>query len=271
MKQHAYGNQPLVPPFDSLVIASHNTELNVWFSTLKLADAAMLDLDQQAEQPLSPEQKWTAGIFLTIVLGLFTAEVFWNYEPIKLSALLVVLFWFPLLALHEAGHAIMAHQLGWYVSRVVIGFGRPFHSFQIGSTIVEWRVWLLSGFVLSLPTNLHMPRTKQALIYFAGPGVELLVAGLVYFSFGADRLLVRSEDYFIIAAQSLMLAAIAGAVMNLIPAKVRSGGEFIDNDGLGIIRSFTRPREDFYDLAEAPFDGTERDHYEDPSDWWKRR
>jgi hypothetical protein len=65
--------------------------------------------------PLTPEEKWTGVIFLLIVLGLFTAKICTNFQPVKLSALFVLLFWIPLLALHEAGHAVVAALVGSYV------------------------------------------------------------------------------------------------------------------------------------------------------------
>src|SRR5262249_22987320 len=126
--------------------------------------------------PLTPEEKWTGGIFLLIVLGLFTAEICTNFQPVKLSALFVLLFWIPLLALHEAGHAVVAALVGWYVGQVVIGMGRVVSRFRVGTAVVEIRLVPIEGFVRCVPRNLHYPRLKSAVIYFAGPGVELLLA-----------------------------------------------------------------------------------------------
>ena len=67
--------------------------------------------------PLNSTEKWIGAIFLVVVLGLFAAEIYHDYKPVKLSALLVVLFWIPLLALHEAGpgehsYRTAIHRLG---------------------------------------------------------------------------------------------------------------------------------------------------------------
>lgn len=70
---------------------------------------------------------------MAVVLGLFVAEICHDYQPVKLSALLVVLFWVPLIALHEAGHAVVASLLNWYVGQVVIGMGRLLTSFRVGT------------------------------------------------------------------------------------------------------------------------------------------
>src|SRR5947208_16116690 len=97
--------------------------------------------------PLSPRDRLVYGVFLAVLLGLFAGEVCYNYEPAKLSALLVVLFWIPLLALHEAGHAVVAALLGWYVGQVVIGMGRLLGTFRVGSAVVEVRLFPVEGFV----------------------------------------------------------------------------------------------------------------------------
>ena len=79
-----------------------------------------------------------------------------------------------MLVVHEAGHGIVAAILGWHVPLIVIGMGRPILVFRLGSTVVEVRVLPLEGFVVPLPKNLRAVRWKSALIYFAGPGAELL-------------------------------------------------------------------------------------------------
>src|SRR5271165_6442434 len=89
---------------------------------------------------LTPEEARLCGIVTLVILGVMVAEVVYHYEPVKLSALLVILFWVPLLALHEAGHAVVAAMLGWRVGRVVIGMGQVVRRFRLRSALVEVRV-----------------------------------------------------------------------------------------------------------------------------------
>ena len=204
-------------------------------------------------EPLTPGERVQYGLLVVIIFGLFAAEVIRDYQPVKLSALLIVAFWPLLLVLHEAGHALMALLLGWRVRRFVIGMGRVVGRFRIGATRVEVRVAPVEGFVVPVPTNLVMPRLKNALVYFAGPGIEIVLVLILVALLGAEKLLTRTEDLSVIAMQSLALSAAIGIIVNLIPHGITTPQGFIANDGLGILRSFSLPDEHFEErmIADA--------------------
>jgi hypothetical protein len=231
----------------------------------------MLPVPPEKLPPLTPRDRWMYGIFVVVLLGLFVGEIVHDYQPAKLSALLVVLFWIPLLALHEAGHAVVAALLGWRVGEVIIGMGRTLRSFRVGSAIVEVRLFPVEGFVRTVPTNLRLPHLKSALIYFAGPGVELLLAALILLLIGPNRLLTRADDYVLIVWQSLAIAAAAQGVLNLIPHYIQTTTGDVPNDGLGIIRSFLLPESHYAQMLGHTFNDQDRewDPY-DSADWWKR-
>jgi hypothetical protein len=91
------------------------------------------------------------------------------------------------------------------------------------------------------PLDTRSVRWKSAGIYFAGPGIELLLAVLILLGVGSETLLTRTSDVGIIALQSVALAAVTGAVVNLIPhSTMGPAGEML-NDGLGILWSLGRP------------------------------
>jgi hypothetical protein len=222
--------------------------------------------------PLTPSELGISVTFLVVALGLFAAEIFHNFQPIKLSALLVVLFWMPLIALHEAGHAVVAALLNWSVGQVVVGMGRTVRSFRLGRAIVELRLFPVQGFVRCVPRTIRLPQLESALIYFAGPGVELLLAAVILLLVGPTRLLTRTDDYLLIAWQSLALASVVQGVLNLIPTSIRSPSGEIPNDGLGIILSFLRPNSYYAQMAGATWNEREQEWDAwDSADWWKRR
>jgi membrane-associated protease RseP (regulator of RpoE activity) len=222
--------------------------------------------------PSTTSERVIYALFLLVILGLFAADVFTDFQPVKLSALLVVLFWIPLLALHEAGHAVVAKMLGWRVHQLVVGMGKPVAHFWAGEVSVEVRMLPVEGFVTTAPRNLHNPRIKSALIYFAGPGVELLLALVILLLLGPERLFSRSENYVLITWQSLALASTAGAVLNLIPHSVKNEeGRWIANDGLGIIQSFLVPIDHFAEMIDPRESEGVGEWQPDDPDWWKRR
>lgn len=210
-----------------------------------------------SDQPLNGEERFTYIGFLVLVCGLFIAEIWRDYEPAKLSGLLAVLFWFPLLALHELGHAAAAAGLGWHVGQVVIGMGRKLITFRLGSAVIEIRAVPIEGFVKSVPTNLRQPHLKSALIYLAGPGVELVLAAVVLAAIGPARMFAKTDAYLIIALQSLALIATTQAVLNLLPHSIYlspSDQQGIPNDGLGILRSFQYPESHYARLIGQQYD-----------------
>ena len=204
--------------------------------------------------PLTPAQRWTYFLFLFGVLGLFAAEVAVNFQPVKLSALFFVLFWIPLLAVHEAGHAVTAAAVGWRVRHVVIGMGRLVHSFRVGGTSVELRLLPLEGFVRTAPGDLRAPRLKNALIYFAGAGAELLVLGAILLFIRPRELIAGTDAIGMIAVQSLAVVILVSVAFNLIPHTAGSQAGRVPNDGLGIILSFFMPLEAFAEWMDQDDD-----------------
>jgi hypothetical protein len=227
--------------------------------------------------PMTRGERWTFAIFLLVILAFFAADIVTDYSPAKLGGVLVLLFWIPLLATHEAGHAIAARLLGWHVGRIVLGFGSTWRRFQLGSARLEIRAFPLTGFVSCVPTHLRQPRLRNALVYFAGPASDLLVAALVILLVGPARLLVPATDLGMIALQALAVAGVTQGILNLIPFSASAGGTEIPNDGLGILLCARRPDsyfaqqiDDFRRLGPAYFEDEPAQLADDPSEWWKK-
>jgi len=188
--------------------------------------------DPSPRLPMNRNERRAVATIALILVSLFTAELLSHYTPVKASMLFVLLFWGPLLVLHEAAHALVARWLGWGVQEVVIGFGKELYRFRIGSTLVRIRMVPIEGYILPNPKSLERARLKSALIYLAGPGSELLLTLLLWVMLG-DKLTARTDDYSLIAVQSLALASLMGAGFNLLPYASGSGV----SDGLGAIVS----------------------------------
>lgn len=126
--------------------------------------------------PETPGEKLLVRLLGMAIACFLLVELAQDFSPVKLSVLFFFLSWCPLLLLHELGHALMAAGLGWSVEQIVIGMGEPIQRFKLGSVAVEWRMLPIEGFVRCRPRDLRWPRLKHALVYFAGPGIELLLA-----------------------------------------------------------------------------------------------
>ena len=195
-----------------------------------------IDQRDKDKEPVSKAEKIFLVLISLVFLFMMSMEVVTNYEPKKLGALLFVLFWIPLLVIHEFGHAIMAKLLGWKVKRIVLGFGKVLGQSRLLGAPIEIRTIPLEGFVEIAPTKIELARLKHALIYFAGPGIELLVCFIIIQLLGGvDELFTISNDYYRIALQSFAYAALAGAIINLIPIGIITNDGSAPNDGLGIL------------------------------------
>src|SRR5437660_11790497 len=78
---------------------------------------------QTGRGPLAPWQKAFCAGLLAVVVGWLLYETCRDFEPAKLAPVLLILFWMPLMVLHEAGHAVVARLVGWHVGKVVLGMG----------------------------------------------------------------------------------------------------------------------------------------------------
>ena len=199
--------------------------------------------------PAEGWERWTATIVGGLFLGLMGGEILRDFEPAKLSAVFIPLFWMPLVALHEVGHALVAKWCGWKVERLVVGYGKPVKWFKVGQTSVVIRQFPIEGYVLPRPTNLRSPRLKQTLIYAAGPGIEILFVLLIYAAVGGDVLLAQSENVGIIAAQSLCVSALLGVFLNLLPHWTTTSAGRSWSDGMGMLMSWRLPDEYFEKLV----------------------
>lgn len=195
-----------------------------------------IDQRHYDKNPASKGEKIFTIVISLIFLFMMTMEILTNFEPKKLGALLFVVFWIPLLFIHEFGHAIVAKILGWRVQRIVIGFGKVLFNMRLLDAPMEIRSIPLEGFVQIAPKTLYFARIKHALIYFAGPGIELLVFFIIMLMLGGmEQLFTITNDYTRIALQSFAFAALAGALLNLIPLGIITKEGTTPNDGMGIL------------------------------------
>jgi hypothetical protein len=206
-----------------------------------------VDYDPAPRLPVSPGERWiVVGLGLALA-ALLIADLLQGFSQNKLSVLFVLAFWVPLLVLHELGHALAARLLGWSVTEIVIGFGRELSRFRVGGTRVRLRAVPVEGYVLLSPRSTRHARSKQAIIYFAGPLTGLLVLALL--TPFLDSAPSAADGVGRIALQSLAVTAALGAACTLFP--YRSLGNA--SDGLGMLLSWLSSEQSFRDRLSWPF------------------
>jgi hypothetical protein len=183
-----------------------------------------------------------------LLFSLFLLEILRGYSPVKLSIAFVLAFWAPMLALHEVGHALVARLVGFKVTELVVGFGRELTRFHVSGIRVRICAAPLGGYVASSPSTVHYARLKSALVFAAGPGIELLFV-LGCWLIWRDELVTRTSNIGLIAVQSACVAALIGALFNLLPFS--TGGQV--SDGMGIVASLLAPSEAFRSLLSSPY------------------
>ena len=188
-------------------------------------------------KPADRREKWLVLILVLVFLGGLSAELIQGNEPRKIATVFFLAWWLPLVLVHEIGHALMARLCGWHIARTVVGFGKVMYRGQLFSAPLEIRLFPIEGFVQMQAPNGKASRIKHALIYFAGPGIELLVFFSIVLMMGWANFFVIEDNYLKLIWQTLAYAALVGAVLNLIPtATITNEGE-TPNDGMGIIWS----------------------------------
>ncbi len=198
---------------------------------------------------MTPAERWMAIVFGVGFTALVVADLIEGYTVAKLSVGFIVLFWFPLLAVHEIGHAVVARWLGWRVVEIAVGYGPQVARLAWGNTLIVIRAIPAGGHVIPALTKRRLARLESGLIYFAGPGIELLLVGLVALALGPDALFSSVSSTVAVAAQSLALTAFAGAVINLVP--FAAAGSV--SDGLGILLSASMNRDHVEALVALPY------------------
>ena len=185
--------------------------------------------------------RWIVAGFALVIFGGFGFDLLANERPAWIVVPLVLVAYAPLLALHEAGHALAAATLGWRVVKVVIGFGRTILRFRVRSVPVDIRLLPVSGYVVPAPRSLDGARWRSVIIYAAGPAATLLVLAAVVAATGTDHLLSRSDRWPLLLAQSVALAAVLHTLPNLVPLPTDDGV----TDGFGLLASLFRSEGSF--------------------------
>lgn len=204
----------------------------------------------EPEERLAKNDRFIVIAIGAFIFGAFALDVLSNFSWMKAGALVMLLAWFVLIVVHELGHAFMAAGLGWRVCRIVIGVGAPVARFRVWGVPVQISRYPVGGHVVPAPTSVAGARWKSSLVFAAGPAAELSVVALLVLLVGRERLLASPDDFATLSAQAIAVAALMGALLNLVPIPSREGQA---TDGLGMIMSPLFPDEVFEERLALPY------------------
>lgn len=204
----------------------------------------------EPEERLAKDDRLIVIAIGSVIFGAFALDVLSNFSWMKAGAFVMLLAWFALIVVHELGHALMAVGLGWRVCRIVIGVGAPVARFRVWGVPVQISRYPVGGHVVPAPTSIAGARWKSTLVFAAGPAAELLVVALIVLAVGREQLMAPPTDFTTLSAQAVAVAALLGALFNLIPIPTREGQA---TDGLGMILSSSLSDQVFEERLALPY------------------
>lgn len=174
------------------------------------------------------------------------------------TLVLVFLFMYPFVYVHELGHVLAGLAVGIGISRVAIGGGREIFRKKIGRILFVQRIAPGNG--ITYIGEMSAPPSKLALLAFWSGGALLqiivMVPLLVFGNFTMHDLLSPEGLHIgsaLVAANGLLL------LVSLVPFPVRIQGVRVLNDGLKILTiPFMQPHE----VASFPSHGPIMHAYE---------
>ena len=100
----------------------------------------------------------------------------------------------------------------------------------------------IGGYIFPHYEDGDWSRFKSASVYFAGPGIALLIFFGIYAFIGFENFLNPSMGYLDLVLQGIALSTLTSVVINLIPSSAITEKGESANDGLNIIYSLFRRR-----------------------------
>lgn len=199
-------------------------------------DIRCLTCEMEWQRRRLPRRALFMGLNLALIVGVFLHGAGQSVGGIILTWAECVLLLPVILAIHEAGHMLVARLLGMDVGCLVVGVGPPLWECEIGGIQVQVNLLPLFGHVsLGLATE-AFARLRLWLAILAGPAANLCVMWLSahYWSTTSMLLGERGTMFWV------FLNGLVG-IGNLFPFRSNQQGQPVRSDGLGLIQIPRQP------------------------------
>jgi Peptidase family M50 len=194
-------------------------------------DTRCLTCEMGRQRRRLPQTAMLVGLNLAVLVGAFLHTS--THSPVQmLLAWAGCILLLPLvLALHEAGHMLVARALGMDIGCVVVGVGPRLWEYEIGSVPIQVNIWPIFGHVaMGLPTE-RFARLRLWLATVAGPAANLSMVWLsVHFWNLTQMLLGQRISVFWVLVNALI------GVGNMLPFRGKRTERTYRSDGLALIK-----------------------------------
>jgi tetratricopeptide (TPR) repeat protein len=160
-------------------------------------------------------------------------------------ALILTLLWLHIsIFCHEMGHFIVAKVFGFQPYLVIVGSGHKIFSFQLLNSLFEFRLIPSGGITYTSNLTLNKVKSKLALMYLAGPMVNLcfcLLFSIIY----AKYILKIADPGYLVSIPIIIFIELLLFVGSILPTDVNLYGNVFSNDGKQLINALTKTEQQF--------------------------
>ncbi len=187
-----------------------------------------------------------------VLCGGILGYVLLGMDPLSLPGrflttfFLVDVFFILSIIPHELGHAMAGRLAGWRVFAVVFGVGQRLFKFHFRDILFSFHAFPLGGYTRLAPVNGHWFRLKRFFVYFAGPAVNGLVAGTLFWIWRASWNEPGTIDVRLCCWANLWVMAV-----NLFPFHSKTLG--LPSDGKQLLKTFFKTPAEVEELRAQRF------------------
>ena len=194
-------------------------------------DIRCVTCEREWQRQRLPRQAISAGLSLAVFVGALLHSAIHSPGQMLLGWIECVLLLPVVIAIHEAGHYVVARLMGMEIGAVVIGVGTKLWDYEIRGIPVQVNLLPLFGFVsLGLPTG-KFARLRLWFVTVAGPVSNICAVWLsAHYWTSLDALAGE-----VVPTLWILLNALVG-FGNLIPYGGHRDGRPFRSDGLALVK-----------------------------------
>lgn len=152
-----------------------------------------------------------------------------------LNTILFMLFLFPLVVIHELGHASVAKLFGFRIFSMTVGYGKRLFEIKPFGIKMKFNLYPLSGMTVAIPRDEKGFRLKYWLYIFGGPATHLafiLILGPLFVSRASVANFISQPTF----VEPFLLTNLFLLIGNLVPKKADGIGPGVYTDGHHLLR-----------------------------------